>query len=282
MKFAWPAFVVKVACTIAACGNLETRYVKIKGSETVLPIGLKLAEECARRKDLPDVSVSAGGSGVGIAALLNGNADVAMSSRAIKLEEKIKFALKNREPMEIVPAYDALAVIVHPSNPLDTITLADLKKIYQNKVSRWSEIGGPDRPIVAFNRESSSGTYEFFKQKVLDNETFGNLESVGANGELSEKVSDNPNAIGYVGVAYVDKNRVKVLKVYNPAVGRSIAASVDASLEGLYPLARPLYFYYLKGAPPTVTRIMDYILSSEGQQAVRSTGYPPNPRYYRP
>lgn len=280
MKWVW-AGALTILLTLSACGGPESRYVKVKGSETVLPIGLILAEECGKRPSLPDVSVSAGGSGVGIAALLNGNADVAMSSRAVKLEEKIKFAVKGMEPVEVVPAYDALAVIVHPSNPLDTLTLQDLKKIYQNGISRWSEIGGPDKPILAFNRESSSGTYEFFRQRVLENETFGNLESVGANGELSEKVAENENALGYVGVAYVDLRRVKVLKVYNPELGRSVPATVAASLDGSYPLARPLYFYYVKGANESVTRVMDFLVSPEGQEAVRSTGYPPNPKYYR-
>ncbi len=247
----------------------------------MLPIGLKLAEDCGNNPLIPDASVSAGGSGVGIAALLNGNADVAMSSRAIKLEEKIKFAVKNIEPVEVVPAYDVLAVIVHPSNPLDTLTIENLKKIYKNDITRWSEIGGPNRPIVAFNRESSSGTYEFFKQRVLENETFGNLESVGANGELAEKVADNENALGYVGIAYVDEKRVKVLKIYNPDLGRSVPATLGTSLDGTYPLARPLYFYYVRGADSSVVRVLDYLVSPEGQEGVRSTGYAPNPKYYR-
>jgi phosphate transport system substrate-binding protein len=263
------------------CGAPESRYIKIKGSETVLPIGLKLAEICGQRPDLPDVSVSAGGSGVGIAALLSGNADLAMSSRVVKLEEKIKFSLRNLELVEVVPAYDALAVIVHPSNPLDSITLQDLKKIYRQQVRRWSEIGGENKAIVAFNRESSSGTYEFFKQRVLENETFGNLESVGANGELMEKVADNDNALGYVGVAYVDERRVKVLKVYNPRLGRSVPATIATSLDGTYPLARPLFFYYLRSDSARVAPVVNFLISPDGQEAVRSTGYPPNPQYYR-
>lgn len=267
---------------LSGCGGTGPGYVKIKGSETVLPISLELAERFTNDKDLVDVSVTAGGSGVGIAALLNGNTDIAMSSRDMKFEEKVKFAEQKLEYEEVTIGLDALALIVHRENPLDSITLQQAKDIYQGKITNWKQLGGPDGEIVAFNRESSSGTYEFFKKKVLNKEDFAQLQTVGANGELTEKVSDNPLTIGYVGIAYVNPKRVKTLKVYNEEKKASIAPTISNSLNKTYPLVRPLFFYYLKRDEAKVKQVIDYIKSQKGQLMVKSVGYPPNPKFYKP
>lgn len=267
---------------LSGCGGTGPGYVKIKGSETVLPISLELAERFTNDKDLVDVSVTAGGSGVGIAALLNGNTDIAMSSRDMKFEEKVKFAEQKLEYEEVTIGLDALALIVHRENPLDSITLQQAKDIYQGKITNWKQLGGPDGEIVAFNRESSSGTYEFFKKKVLNKEDFAQLQTVGANGELTEKVSDNPLTIGYVGIAYVNPKSVKTLKVYNEEKKASIAPTISNSLNKTYPLVRPLFFYYLKRDEAKVKQVIDYIKSQKGQLMVKSVGYPPNPKFYKP
>ncbi len=263
---------------LAACST-NSGYIKIKGSETVLPIALELAEQVGADRTLPLVSVTAGGSGVGIAALVEGNTDLAMSSRDIKLEEKIRIRSRGEDFTEIVIGLDALALIVHPSNPVDSLTLQQIKGIFQGSITNWKEVGGPDLPIVPFNRESSSGTYEFFKKVVLEKERFGKLQTVGANGELAEKVASSPNSIGYVGIAFVNQRETKALRIYNPTTGRSVAATIENSMNGTYPLARPLYFYYLNRDSARVKPIIDLITSERGQRMVLKSGYPPNPQY---
>lgn len=257
----------------------QTCYIKIKGSETVLPISLKLAEEFGKIANSPGISVTAGGSGVGIAALLEKNADIAMSSREIKFEEKLKFKDRNVGYCEKIIAYDALAIVVHPSNPLDSISLRQLKLIFQDSVQYWNQVGGSKHRIVAFNRESSSGTYEFFKSIVLKKQKFGKLETVGANGELVEKIASNPQSIGYVGIAYLNP-KVKTLKIYEHPGKIAIAPTIENTMRGAYPLARPLYFYYLCEREKELAPVLNYITSPKGQEMIKSVGYPPNTLYY--
>lgn len=274
----WTGIVAAWLVALAGCSS-DSAYVKIKGSETVLPIALELAERASEDPSKPAVSVTAGGSGVGIAALVEGNTDIAMSSRDIKLEEKITIRSRGQDFEEIVIGLDALAIVVHKSNPVDSITLQQAKGIFQGKITNWKQVGGADLPIVCLNRESSSGTYEFFKKVVIEKERFGKIQSVGANGELAEKVAGNERAIGYVGIAFVDTATLKPLRIYSPQAGRSIAATIENSMNGSYPLARPLYFYYLKQDSDKVRPIIDLITSERGQRMVLKTGYPPNPQY---
>lgn len=269
-----------VVVLLAGCEQ-DTQNIKIKGSETVLPISLELAETFRNDADRPGISVTAGGSGVGIAALLEQNADIAMASRAIKFEERIKFRDREMAYCENIIAYDALAVIVHPSNPLDSISFADLKRIFQDSLRNWKALGGPDREIVAINRESSSGTYSFFKKVILEKEPYGNLETVGANGELVEKIGSNPQTIGYVGLAYIN-DKVKPLKIHNTRTRTSVEPTMAHAMHQRYPLTRPLYFYYLCNREEELKPVLEYLMSNRGQELVKSVGYPPNPAYYRP
>lgn len=270
---------VMLLLALAGCGG-DKNYVKIKGSETVLPISLKLAEVALEDQALPKVSVTAGGSGVGVAALLQDNTDIAMASRAMKFEEKISFRNKGFDFVEITVGLDALALIVHPDNPVQGLTLKQIKDIFQGKIANWKEVGGKDMPIVAFNRESSSGTYGFFQKKVLKKERFGKLETVGANGELVEKVAGSENTIGYVGVAFLNE-QVKALPVMNEELGKPVEPNIENSMNGAYPLTRPLFYYYLKQREARVKPVIDYITSQEGQELVLSVDYPPNPEYYK-
>lgn len=273
-------FAVVCSLLFLGCAHGGENYVKIKGSETVLPITLKLAEAFSDDPTKPNLAVTAGGSGVGIAALLQENTDIAMASRGIKFQEKVQFKEHGLRFVETTIAYDALAVIVHNDNPLDTITLENLSKIFRGELTNWKALGGPDETIVPFNRESSSGTYSFFKKAVLGGEKFGKLQTVGANGELVEKVASNPKTIGYVGIAYVGEGQVKRLKIYNPARGAAIDATIRTAMDNSYPLTRPLFFYHLERDAEKVRPVMDFILSSEGQRLVEASGYPPNPAYY--
>jgi phosphate transport system substrate-binding protein len=273
-----PIFFIFIFIFFIGCRQ-QSEYIKIKGSETVLPISLKLAEEFGKNANLPRISVSAGGSGVGIGALLERNADIAMSSREIKFDEKIKFKERKTPYCQALIAYDALAIITHPSNPVDSISLKELKLVYQDSIKNWKEIGGENRRIIAFNRESSSGTYEFFKSEALKKQKFGKLETVGANGELIEKIAANPRSIGYVGIAYLTP-KVKTLKVYKEKGTSAVAPTITNAMHRRYPLARPLYFYYLCEKQKKLEKVLAYITSPKGQEMVKSVGYPPNLKYY--
>jgi phosphate transport system substrate-binding protein len=285
MKFGilYSLALLALSLLVGGCGDeVQREYVKIKGSETVLPISLRLAERFTNLDTVPAVSVTGGGSGVGISSLLSQNTDIAMASRRMKLQERLRFKQRELPYEERIIGYDALAVIIHPSNPIDTLTQDQLKKIYTGEVTNWQAFGGPNQNIVALNRESSSGTYGFFKGQVLDGDKFAKLQSVGANGELVEKVSSNEQAIGYIGMAYIDPGRTKPVKIYNPEVGRSVAPTMANATEGTYPIKRPLFYYFLASRKERIQPVLDFILSTPGQELVKSVGYPPNPEYYHP
>ena len=145
---------------------------RIKGSDTVLPLTQTLSEEYLKTNPSASVTVTGGGSGVGISALLDGTTDIAMASRRIKFGEKMKMKQAKHDPQEVIVAYDALAVIVHPDNPVRQLTREQLEGIFRGKITNWKEVGGEDRKIVVYSRETSSGTYEFFKESVLGNKNY--------------------------------------------------------------------------------------------------------------
>ena len=186
---------------------------RIKGSDTVLPIAQQTAEEYMKKKPDARVTVTGGGSGVGISALLDGTADLAMASRAIKFSEKMKAKSTGKDIKEVIIAGDALAVVVHPGNPVSKLTRQQLEDIFRGKITNWKEVGGEDRKIVVYSRETSSGTYEFFKESVLKNKNYMSSSlSMPATGAVIQSVSQTKGAIGYVGLAYVSP-RIKALAV---------------------------------------------------------------------
>lgn len=151
--------------------------------------------------------MTGGGSGVGLAAFLEGTTDIAMSSRKIKVSEKLKMQEAGKNYKELIIANDALSVIVHPSNKVDRLTREQLEGIFTGKITNWKQLGGEDQKIIAYSRESSSGTYEFFKEHVMDNKNYAaSVLNMPATGAIIQSVAQNKNAVGYVGLAYVDKN----------------------------------------------------------------------------
>ena len=158
---------------------------RVKGSDTLLPLTQELAEEYLEEHPEGEVIVTGGGSGVGIAALMENTTDIAMASRRIKFGEKMKFAEAGLEAREVIVAYDALAVVVNPSNPVTQLTREQLEDIFRGKITNWKEVGGEDRKIVVYSRETSSGTYEFFKESVLDNKNYmSSILSMPATGAI--------------------------------------------------------------------------------------------------
>lgn len=248
---------------------------KIKGSDTVLPLTQKEAEVYQKKYPGSSIMVTGGGSGVGIAALLNGTTDIAQSSRKIKMDEKMKLQDAGKAFTETIVAYDALAVIVHPQNKINQLTREQIESIFTGKTTNWKELGGDDLKIVLYSRETSSGTYEFFRDHVLNKKNFAqNALLMPATGAIVQSVSQTKGAIGYVGLAYLESD-IKALKVSYDQGKTFVDPTVEHAMDKTYPISRPLYYYYLNSTAKTVQPFMDFILSAEGQKIVREVGYVP-------
>lgn len=244
---------------------------KLKGSDTVLPLAQKEAEVFGK-KFKKSVTVIGGGSGVGLAALLDGTTEIAMSSRKMKFDEKVKFQEAGKAITEKIIAYDALAVIVNPSNSVTKLTREQLEGIFTGKITNWKQVGGADLQIVPYSRESSSGTYEFFKEHVLKNKNYKNsILSMPATGAIVQSVSQTKGAIGYVGLAYLEKD-VRALEVSFDK--KTFVAPSEATAKNkTYPIIRPLFFYMDKKMEAKAKPFVDFILSEEGQKIVEKVGY---------
>jgi phosphate transport system substrate-binding protein len=248
---------------------------KIKGSDTCLPLTQKEAEEYMKKNPGTSIMVTGGGSGVGFSALQSGTTDIAQSSRKMKMDEKMKLQDAGKSFTETIIAYDALAVIVNPANKVTQLTREQLEAIYTGKITNWKEVGGDDMPIVLYSRETSSGTYEFFKEHVLNgkNYTAGAL-LMPATGAIVQSVSQTKGAIGYVGLAYLETS-VKAIKVSYDAGKTFVMPSVENAKNKTYPITRPLYYYYTKTAEKTVQPFVSFVLSAEGQKIVSDIGFVP-------
>ena len=244
--------------------------IKIKGSDTVLPLSQKEAE--AYGKTGGNVTVTGGGSGVGIAALISGSADIAQSSRKMKFDEKQKMSEAGKTAKEVIIAYDALAVIVNTGNKVSQLTRQQLEDVFTGKITNWKELGGDDLKIVVYSRETSSGTYEFFKEHVMKNKNYMNsVLSMPATGAIIQSVKQTKGAIGYVGLAYLNKE-VKALKVSYD--GKTFVEPTVANAKNkTYPIVRPLFYYYNSAKEKLVKAFIDFVLSAEGQKIVEQVGY---------
>lgn len=244
---------------------------KIKGSDTVLPLSQKEAEAYKGGS----VSVTGGGSGVGISALIEGSCDIAQSSRKMKFTEKKKMESAGKQPKEVVIAYDAIAVIVNPANKVSQLTRKQLEDIFTGKITNWKQVGGADMKIVVYSRETSSGTYEFFKESVLLNKNYkSSVLSMPATGAIIQSVKQTKGAIGYVGLAYLTKG-VKALKVSYDGK-KFVAPTVANAKNKTYPVVRPLLYYYdAKKTNNKVKSYIDFVLSAQGQKIVSQVGYIP-------
>ncbi|SHF71834.1 phosphate ABC transporter substrate-binding protein, PhoT family [Bacteroides faecichinchillae] len=254
--------------------SLTANAQRIKGSDTVLPIAQQTAEQFMKQHPDGRVTVTGGGTGVGISALMDNTTDIAMASRPIKFSEKMKIKEAGEEVEEVIVAYDALAVVVHPSNPVKQLTRKQLEDIFRGKITNWKQVGGEDQKIVVYSRETSSGTYEFFKESVLKNKNYmaGSL-SMPATGAIIQSVSQTKGAIGYVGLAYVSP-RIKTLSVsYDDT--HYATPSVENATNKSYPIVRPLYYYYNVKNKDQVDPLLQFILSPQGQDIIKKSGYIP-------
>ena len=255
--------------------EVASTSITIKGSDTVLPLSQKEAEEMMKTNQDVSVTIVGGGTGVGITALLDGTTDIAMASRDLKTEEKLKFAEAKKEIEKVTIAFDALAVIVNPANKVGQLTREQLEKIYTGQIKNWKEVGGEDAKIVAYSRESSSGTYEFFKEEVMDKKNYASdILSMPATGAIVQAVGQTKGAIGYVGLAYETKE-VKQLSVSYAQGKTHVDPSVASAKDKSYPISRPLFYLFDKANAAKVKVVVDYALSPEGQKNVSEVGYVP-------
>ena len=264
-----------------AAPNSPANYIENKGSDTIVNLALAWAEKY--QGDHPDVriSVTGGGSGTGIAALVNGTVDIANASRKIKDEEIAQAKTNGINPVEFTIARDAIAVIVNPKNPVSKLTLKQISDIYSGKYTNWKEVGGEDRPLVKLSRETNSGTHVYFLETVLrlgskDDKTLFSMDTLllpSSEGIISE-VRDNPNAIGYDGLGYVPKD-LKVLAVAKKPGEPYVLPSIKTVNDKSYAIARDLYMY-TNGEPTGIVKdYLDWILSAQAQQIVADLGFVP-------
>ncbi|MDD2530718.1 MAG: phosphate ABC transporter substrate-binding protein [Bacteroidales bacterium] len=245
---------------------------KIKGSDSVLPLSQKLAEAYA--KSGGRASVTGGGSGVGIAALMDGSTDIAQSSRKMKFGERAKLIAKKKKIEEVVVAYDALAVVVNPNNKVSKLTRQQLEDIFTGKITNWKQVGGDDMRIIVYSRETSSGTYEFFKELVLKNKNYkASVLSMPATGAIIQSIKQTKGAIGYVGLAYLN-SEVKTINVSFDEKN-FYAPTLENSKNGTYPIVRPLLYYYDINKTKVVNPFKNFVLSAKGQSIVSQVGYIP-------
>jgi len=250
-----------------------SQKITIKGSDTVLPLSQKEAEDYMKVNKGKSVTVIGGGSGVGIAALMDGTTDIGMSSRKLKMDEKLKMQEAGKAYKEVIVAYDALSVIVNPGNKVSQLTREQLEGIFTGKIKNWKDVGGDDMQIIVYSRETSSGTYEFFKEKVLNNKNYASSAlMMPATGAIVQSVSQTKGAIGYIGLAYME-NSVKDIKVSYDKGKTYVLASYANAKNKSYPIVRPLFYYYTTKVESAVKPFIDFVLSAEGQRIVQAVGY---------
>lgn len=263
---------VVTVCTMLflVAGSVHAGNLTINGSTTVLPIAQKVAEAYMKVDPKVKISVSGGGSGNGIKALIDGTTDIADSSRFIK-DEEVKAAVeKGSYPVPFAVAYDSIIPIVHPSNAVKNLTLAQLKAIYMGEVKNWKEVGGPDKELVIVSRDTSSGTYEVWEEKIMK----GARVSPGAllqasNGAVVQVVSKNRYAIGYIGLGYVNKS-------LKPLTVDGIKGSEKTTLDGTYPISRALYMFTRGWPKGDALNFINYVLNPQkGQRYVKEAGFVP-------
>ncbi len=282
--------VLLLALLLTACGDESgaepvpteaSIYIENKGSDTLVNLALAWAERYQMEHPDVRISVSGGGSGTGIAALINGTVDIANASRRIKAEELEAARANGIEPMEFIVARDAIALIVHPDNPVSALTLQQVSDIYSGKINNWAEVGGEDRPIVRLSRETNSGTHVYFLETVLrlgkkNDRTLFAMDTLllpSSEGIVYE-IRQNPNAIGYDGLGYVPPD-LKTLAIARAEGEPYILPSIETVNSGAYPIARELYMYTPGQPPPAVQDYLNWILSPEAQAIVADLGFVP-------
>lgn len=256
---------------LATAAGAEQGSVQIKGSDTMVNLCQAWAEAFMATHPQVTVAITGGGSGTGIAAMIGGSCDLAAASRPMTPKEQARAAAK-----EWIVGLDGLAVVVHPKNPVQELTMEQLAGVFTGKIHHWQELGGPNRRIVLLSREVNSGTHVYFKEHVLGKgqEFAPEALMLPSSQAIADEVATNPDAIGYYGMGYVNPNNAPVAIAKSPE-GPYVTPSIAAVQSNAYPISRPLFFYS-RGEPQGVVKaFLDFTLSPEGQTIVRQTNFVP-------
>ncbi len=279
-SFVSRSFILAALCTlvigvVSAVPAFAGKAITVKGSDTMVILGQRWAEKFMNANAGQVIMVTGGGSGTGIAALINGTTDICQSSRAMKQDEKLK--LRDRFQtmgVEVPVAKDGLSVYVHISNPVQSLTLDQLRDVYLGTVTNWKQLGGKDATIILYGREGSSGTYGFFKEHVLGGRDFSaRVQTLPGTAAVVNAVSKDPNGIGYGGAAYA--KGVRDLGIQQDAKSPAVMPSAATVHDGSYPLSRLLYFYLRKKPEGDTKKFVDWVLSPDGQKLATAVGYFP-------
>ena len=269
-----PAGSSGVGTTAATVSN----NVTLKGSDTMVILGQRWAENYMKAHPGTTAQVTGGGSGTGIAALINGATDICESSRPMKDVEKADVQAKRGAPaVETKVALDALAVYVNDKSPVHDISIPALARVYLGETKNWKDIGGPDHAIILYGRENNSGTYGYFKEHVLQNKDFAaSVQTLAGTSAVVNAVKGDPYGIGYGGIAYLEG--IRALDVRKDDKTPAVKASLESAQDGSYPISRFLYFYTAGPAAGTAKAFEDFVLSPEGQKTIGDVGYYPLPK----
>lgn len=271
------------SAALAAETTSTQHAIQNKGSDTLVNLALAWAERYREINPGVSIAVTGGGSGTGIAALINGTVDIANASRQMKEKEVAAAQANGIDPVEFTVAIDALAVVVHPDNPVSELTIDQLSDIFTGRITNWKEVGGNDAPIVILSRETNSGTHVYFLEQVVrkgdkDNEdifapqTLLMPSSVG----ITSEVQRNPRAIGYDGLGYVTEHE-KVIAVAKGGGFPYVPPAVETASNGTYPIARGLYMYTAGEPTDIIADYLNWIRGPEGQAIVAELGFVPLP-----
>jgi phosphate transport system substrate-binding protein len=256
----------------------EKTSITLKGSDTMVILGQRWAEQYMKLNAGTTVQVTGGGSGTGIAALINGTTDICEASRPMKDKEKEETQAKRGAPaVETKVALDALAVYVNEKSPVTEISIPALRKIYLGETTNWKDVGGPAHAIILYGRENNSGTYGYFKEHVLENKDFAAAtQTLAGTSAVVNAVKGDVYGIGYGGIAYLEG--IRALKVKKDDTTPAVAPSLETAQNGTYPISRFLYFYTAGAPTGTIKKFIDWTTGADGQKVIGDVGYYPLPK----
>lgn len=280
---------IALASAAIGCGNQDSTggaggskggAIQVKGSDTMVNLAQRWAEDYMKDNPQVNIAVTGGGSGTGITAMINGTTDIADASREMKDKEKAEASSKGIEVVENRVALDGIAVVVNTENSVSELSVDQLADIFSGKITDWQEVGGSPGQIVILSRESNSGTHVFFKEHILNKGTDGKVEFASSallmpsTQAIVDEVKQNPQGIGYVGLGYVTGD-LKALKIKKDSTSTAVTPTVASVQDGSYPVARPLYMYTKQGASQTVQDYLTWITGPDGQKVVEELEFVP-------
>jgi len=267
-------FIIALAMTLLIGVVVARNTITVKGSDTLVRLGQRWAEEYMKTHPEIVIQVSGGGSGTGIAALINGGTDICQASREMKDKEYEQAAEVGVEPFRISVALDGIAVFLNEENPVDVLSTAQLKGIYTGAITNWKEVGGADDKIILYGRENNSGTYAFFKEHVLDKEDYSDYtQTLPGTAAVVNAVSKDKNGIGYGGIAWA--KGVKYAAVKKNDTTEAVLPTVETVSDGSYPIARELYWFFNGKPEGKLKALVNWALSAEGQKLAEEIDYVP-------